>query len=114
MTNLPERPPRTTRPRPAPSAGIDPVDHTLSPVKPREDTAPSAPSLREADKTPHKDAAGGMAKGAPPRRRDVTVQFGTRLSEEIANLIDEIHFREGLTKRQIVEDAVRQTWGSGR
>ncbi|MBP2436933.1 hypothetical protein [Microbacterium amylolyticum] len=55
-----------------------------------------------------------MAKGAPPRRRDVTVQFGTRLSEEIANLIDEIHFREGLTKRQIVEDAVRQTWGSGR
>jgi len=88
---LPERPGRT-RPRPAPTAGTDPVDHTI------DQSFAAAPPVS----TPVKKAT---------RRGEATVQVATRVSEEVASIIDRTAASEGMTKREVIERAVRLTWG---
>lgn len=45
-----------------------------------------------------------------PRGREQTVQLATRVSPEIAALIDAAASRTGQSKRQIIEHAIRQAW----
>ena len=47
-----------------------------------------------------------------PRKRDLVVQLSTRISVESRDLIDDVVDREGLSIRDIVEQAVKAKWGT--
>lgn len=85
MTNQPERPAIIKRaPRAAADESRDPVDST-PPVQTQ------VPASLER----------------PRRRREVTVQFGTRISPEVLDLILDLAAHTGETQRSIVESAIQ-------
>jgi len=55
-----------------------------------------------------------IATGRPgrPRNREFTAPFSSQLAQDVDEIIDAAVAREGLTRRNIVEMAIRQTWGS--
>jgi hypothetical protein len=114
-----DRPARPARgPRPAADEGQDPVDYrppTTMPTPPPESNTPpeekDTPSVSAAVTT----ATAPIAPAAPqlmaaPRGREQTVQLATRISPEIAVLIDAAANRTGQSKRQIIEQAIQQAW----
>ncbi|MEA9986084.1 hypothetical protein [Subtercola sp. RTI3] len=46
-----------------------------------------------------------------PRGREQTVQLATRISPDIAALIDDAAARTGYSKRNVIEQAIQQLWG---
>lgn len=50
----------------------------------------------------------------PPQRRprEIVVQMNTRISLETRSLIDDVAYREGLSIREVLEQAVVAKWGS--
>lgn len=108
-----DRPTRAPKgPRPAADEGQDPVDYRHTQTEP---TAPiegkGAPSVPAAAPEPATaTATAPQVFAGPPARREQTVQLATRISPEVAALVDAAAARTGYTKRQIVEHAIRQTW----
>ena len=47
------------------------------------------------------------------KKRDIAVSFSTRLSLSTRDLLDVVAEREGLSLREIVEQAIEAKWGSG-
>lgn len=84
MTSKPDRPETIKRaPRAAADESRDPVD----PVPPLQTNAPEkAERIR--------------------RRREVTVQFSTRISPELLDLIVDLAEAQGVTQRSVIESAV--------
>ena len=110
MSEQADRPATLRRmPRPAPDERVDPVDYrstppALTPTSPA--TMPAAPQNPEASKP---EPAAPARRGRP--RRELTAQFSTRLTPEVIALIDQAADREGTTIRDVVEQAIRRTWG---
>lgn len=86
MKNQPERPAMIKRaPRAAADESRDPVDTTPP-------TQTPAPEVSDR----------------PRRRREVTVQFATRVSPEILDLILDLADLSGRTQRSVVEAAIQE------
>lgn len=104
MSDQAERPTSLRRtPRPAPDDRVDPVDYR-APA-----SAPSTSSTTTA-----RSVAAGESSSVPRRgrpRRELTAQFSTRLTPDVIALIDQAADREGTTIRDVVEQAIRRTWG---
>jgi hypothetical protein len=117
-----DRPARPARgPRPAADEGLDPADYHPPTTAPTPTPEPTTTSSKG------KDALGVSAAAAPaiaapaarsvqqptiaPRGREQTVQLATRISPDIAALIDAAAARTGYSKRNVIEQAVRQVWG---
>lgn len=120
----PDRPART-RPRPAADAGVDPIDY-----RPTETSAPvTAPPSVEGKgaaapaAAPAPDAATGTRVTAPvvalpsAGGAEVTVQLATRISLEVAAVLDAAIAREKAkrgskaSKRSLIEEAIMRTFG---
>lgn len=80
-----ERPTARSRPRPADDEGIDPIVAT----------PPAAPA--------HNEAPG--RRGPEP-----TVQLNVRVASDVHALIDQAQAATGRTKRQLIEQAIRNTY----
>lgn len=92
--NAADRPASLKRtPRPAKDDSVDPVDTT--PV----------PSV-EASKKPAVDASAPT----PPRRREVKVPLSTLVSLDIDETIARVMSETGMTKRAVIETAIRDRW----
>lgn len=116
-SSQPDRPARhaRTKPRPAPDAGVDPID-------PRPAEAPSAPErpliAGKEDKAPTAAPTGGTPREPdnlagsliPTPAPQATVQLNVRISPDVAELVDKAA-KQGYSKRAIVEDALRRVWG---
>ena len=118
-----DRPARPARgPRPAPDEGQDPVDYrppvTTSAPTPEPGTTSKGkdtPSVSAAAPTASAPSS-APAKAAPQARptargREQTVQLATRISPEVADLIDAAAARTGYSKRNVIEQAIQQVWG---
>jgi hypothetical protein len=97
-------------PQPAPDEAVDPIDYR------RPETVPSLPTTSRpavAVQASAKLNPIGTLRGRP--RREVTVSFATRLSPEVADLIDQAvaNGEGGGVIRNGVEEAIRARWGSG-
>lgn len=55
-----------------------------------------------------------VATGRPgrPRNREITMNFSSQLAVDVHEIIDAVVASEGLTRRAVVELAVRNTWGT--
>lgn len=104
------------RPRPAPDERVDPVDYRgsvpITPLTPQEETArtPAAQERSEIKRSKAEPAQRATKIGRP--RRDPTINFSTRLSPEIIELIDKAVARgegDGVI-RNVVEEAIRFRW----
>lgn len=94
MTTSSERPTARTRPRPARDEGIDPI--APLPVAPAATaTAHAVAPLVE----PH------IRRGPEP-----TVQLNVRVASDVSALIDQQVSTTGRTKRQLIEQAIRQLY----
>ena len=131
MSAQEERPSRESlkrrAPRPASDESVDPIDYRPSeapaaaprPEKPGEESTPaeSSPAADPAAGTPTASTnAPATAPVTAPRgrpRREVTLPFSTRLSEDVLNLIDEAvaNGEGGGVIRHVVEEAIRARWG---
>lgn len=90
MSAQPERPARMkVRPRPAADENLDPVDYRS-----------------EARATPPPTPAQG------PVRKEATVQLATRISLEIDAILTNAAATTGKSKRALVEEAIKNTWGT--
>ena len=90
------RPTPRLRPIPAPDEHQDPID-TPSPA------------------TPGAPATSAAGTGVPERRRgrsEPTVQLNVRVAEDIEQLLDHAANQLGWTKRQLVEQVIRTTYGT--
>jgi len=119
MQERPARPGRT-KPVPTADAGVDPVDYrpTAQPApvaeaapqpQPTETIAPapvSAPTETKQRATPPPTAP--VHAGGP----QATVQLGVNVDPDVAQLVMHIKATTGLSKRAIVEKAIRDTWAS--
>lgn len=132
MSGQEERPSLDSRkrraPRPAGDEGVDPIDYRPSEVPAAAQRAEEtpAPGSSPAESSPAADPA-SVTPAAPitapapapvigPRgrpRREVTLPFSTRLSEDVLNLIDEAvaNGEGGGVIRHVVEEAIRARWG---
>lgn len=98
-----DRPVPARRPaRPAADAGIDPVDPVSSPVVPATDRPSGRTS--EWDRSATRPARG--RRGPEP-----TVQLNTRVSQETRLLVDDVVADTGQSLRDVVEHALRYTYG---
>ncbi|MBG6056424.1 hypothetical protein IWX81_002861 [Salinibacterium sp. CAN_S4] len=114
MSSQEERPTLGDRkrrlPQPAADESVDPIDYR------RPETLTSAPAPLEPASTAQPipvSAPIPAPRGRP--RREVTVPFATRLSPEIAELIDQAvaNGEGGGVIRNVVEEAIRARWGRG-
>jgi hypothetical protein len=113
MQDRPARPGRT-KPVPTADAGVDPVDYrpsstpapaTLVDSTPlAEKTKVTAPESEAERSTPSASTA------APAGGPQATVQLGVNVDPDIAQLVMQVKARTGLSKRAIVEKAIRETW----
>jgi len=90
-----------------------PSSNTVSrktPTRPRN-TPEAEPAHSER---PTFTPAPTVATGRPgrPRNREVRMTFSSQLAEDVHDIIDAAVNAEGLTRRAVVELAVRHTWGS--
>ena len=109
MTDQAERPASLRRmPRPAPDERIDPVDYRATPAA-SAPAAPSTPPQTTPARATTPEPAPSPRRGRP--RRELTAQFSTRLTPDVIALIDQAADREGTTIRDVVEQAIRRTWG---
>ena len=101
---LPDRPqrPQRTAPVPAPDANVDPIDY------PYEGAAPSIPVER---KVAPKKPTTARVSDVPKQTKEATVQLGDRVAASIDSLIAATKERTGMTRRAIIERAIRETWG---
>lgn len=112
MSDQAERPTSLRRmPRPAPDERVDPVDYRAPAPAP----APSQTAAPATSSTTNARSAAAVESSPTPRRgrprRELTAQFSTRLTPEVIALIDQAADREGTTIRDVVEQAIRRTWG---
>jgi hypothetical protein len=124
MSDLPERPARPTRtktrPVPPPDADVDPIDYKS------KATTPASPAPTQPQEPEGKGAAPAPAAAAPPTLtavrapqqltggREVTVQLATRVSPDVAAMIDAEFSRTGRSKRALIEEAIRSApWHTG-
>ena len=100
---LPDRPdrPQRTAPVPAADANVDPIDYTYP------SNTPAAPRVRKSVKKPAAAQTPAPAKTA----KEATVQLGDRVAVSTENLIAATKERTGMTRRAIIERAIRETWG---
>ena len=107
MSDQAERPTSLRRmPRPAPDERVDPVDYRAP--------APAQAAAPTTSSTTARSAAAVESSPTPRRgrpRRELTAQFSTRLTPDVIALIDQAADREGTTIRDVVEQAIRRTWG---
>lgn len=71
----------------------------------------AAPKTAAAPAVPEVTTKAGQQLTAAPRGREQTVQLATRISPEIAALIDAAANRTGYSKRNIIEQAIQRVWG---
>jgi hypothetical protein len=83
--NLP--PHKPTAPRPAADHGEDPAD---------------LPAARRA-----------TSPGRAADDREIVVPFSTRVELSISDLVDQMAHERRMTKRAVVEHAIRETYGKG-
>lgn len=74
---------------------------------PAEDETVDPVSLPEARPVPEQPFA-------RLSRQQPTVQLGVRVPEDVAEMVAAQALRQGVTKRQVIEDLVRQHLGGGR
>ena len=109
MSDQAERPASLRRmPRPAPDERIDPVDYRATAAA-SASAAPSTPPQTTPARATRPEPAPSPRRGRP--RRELTAQFSTRLTPHVIALIDQAADREGTTIRDVVEQAIRRTWG---
>lgn len=123
MSNQLDRPAR--RPRPAADAGVDPIDYRpaatgenkpdAAPPPPAPETptgravsAPVAPERPSAPVTPRTPAAPPVG----PAVREQTVQLNSRVSADVAAVLDAAAAGSFPSKRAAIEYAITQTFGS--
>lgn len=122
-----DRPVARSRPRPAPDAGQDPIGGSIATV-PREavktpaPTTPAEPMTRELSELPapgpapsrKQKAKTRTAPPSPPVRRGPvpTVQLNTRVAVDVAELIEDAAAATGQTKRELIEQAIRDAYAS--
>lgn len=115
MQDRPARPGRT-KPVPTADAGVDPVDYRPSNIAPAStDTKPAPltePRKAAAPTPPTKPELPTPPQTVTPGGPQATVQLGVNVDPEIAQLVMQIKARTGLSKRAIVEKAIRDTWAS--
>jgi len=94
MTTNSERPTARSRPRPAEDEGIDPI------------------ALPPAGPTPiaSHDTVRPVEEAHARRGPEPTVQLNVRVASDISALIDHQVSTTGRTKRQLIEQAIRQTY----
>jgi len=120
-TNMQDRParPGRSKPVPAPDAGVDPIDYKPATSEPQPtpttSTRESAPaegkgarSVPAAAPTPQASTQAAPAASAPAASggREQTVQLSSRVSPQIAQLIDAAAARTGRSKRELIEAAI--------
>jgi hypothetical protein len=71
----------------------------------------AAPTTTAPPVAPEGTAKASQQLMVAPRGREQTVQLATRISPEIADLIDGAANRTGYSKRNIIEQAIQQVWG---
>lgn len=117
-----DRPARPARgPRPAADEGQDPVDYHPPVTAPTPTPEPTAAAkgkdtLSVSAAAPAATASPEAASSVQPptiahRGREQTVQLATRISPDIAALIDAAAARTGYSKRNVIEQAIQQVWG---
>lgn len=76
-----------------------------APAKAAAKTKPTA----AADESVHPVDVQRPEKPAVPRarRRESTVQLGTRVAEDVANMVADEALRRGVTQRQVLEELIR-------
>ena len=108
MTEQPERPASLARrrPRPAPDEHIDPVDYTSPRATSPQPATPvvSSPPVQAAPAAQPPVAAPKRGRGRP--RRELTIQLGVRVAQDVSDLIEELTEHDG-TARAVIENAVR-------
>lgn len=118
MQDRPARPPRT-KPVPASDAGVDPIDY--KPTAPEPQPTPATPtsestpaegkgtqSVPAAAPTPPASTptAAAAPVSAASNGREQTVQLSSRVSPQIAQLVDAAAVRTGRSKRELIEAAI--------
>jgi hypothetical protein len=117
MQDRPARPGRT-KPVPTADAGVDPLDYRPGPTTPpatAAETAPPAEPTKVQVQTPTTKAeqtTPTTPPSTPPGGPQATVQLGVNVDPGIAQLVLQVKARTGLSKRVIVEKAIRETWAS--
>ena len=107
MSEQADRPANLRRPpRPAADERVDPVDYRAPAAKTAAPAPAPAPAPSPASTV---DVPAPARRGRP--RRELTAQFSTRLTPDVIELIDQAASQEGTTIRDVVEQAIRRTWG---
>jgi hypothetical protein len=125
--NQPDRPARS-RPRPAPDAGVDPIDYKPSPAptaapataphRPAEGKGAEAPAAAPSPDTTSTRAGASTLATPAAGGPEVTVQLATRISPEVAAVLDAAIVREKArrgskaSKRALIEEAILALWGN--
>lgn len=128
MLERPSELPRRGTPRPAPDAGVDPIDAappagsstapTAAPPAPPPAGASSSSVPAAAKKgrgATSSTTASADKKKLTPRgrpRREETYPWSNRFRPETIELIDTTAVTEGITVREVVETAINGYWGS--
>ncbi len=113
--------PQRTKPRPAPYAGVDPVDPTpaegrgtapvpaAAPATPAAPSVPSTPSVQSPQERQGSAAGGYQSTGAGS---EPTVQLNSRVAVGIGAIVERVKRETGKTKREIIEEAITALYGS--
>lgn len=115
--NQPDRPARS-RPRPAPDAGVDPIDYKPSPAPmPAPATVSNSPVEGKGAEAPAAAPSPAATALAPVAGgSEVTVQLATRISPDVAAVLDAAVAREKArrgskaSKRVLIEEAILALW----
>lgn len=112
--SMQDRPARPTRTKPVPTsdAGVDPIDYKPTPTTSTSESTPAegkgTQSVPAAAPTP--PASTPTAPAAPVSAassgREQTVQLSSRVSPQIAQLVDAAAVRTGRSKRELIEAAI--------
>lgn len=119
MQDRPARPGRT-KPVPTADAGVDPVEYRPTTTKPPVAATRQSPLMEQENVDVRTPATESSAKTEPlmplqpvtPGGPQATVQLGVNVDPQIAQLVMQIKARTGLSKRAIVEKAIRETWAT--
>lgn len=128
MTELPDRPSTLKRaPRPAVDESTDPIDYIAPGGEGAVTALGSVPNRASAEapqverQRPAFQPANGKGsvdtssvrreRPGRPSNREITSPFSTQLALDVLDLIDAAKYDKGISKRAVVEEAIRKTFG---
>ncbi|KAA9106001.1 ribbon-helix-helix protein, CopG family [Microbacterium rhizomatis] len=109
MAERPDRPART-KPVPTDDEGVDPIEYRPAQPAATPSAVPASAAVTADAVVPPEDPTGtsGVVGTQPVLRgRELTVQLAARVSPDVTDLVDRAAAMTGRSKRDLVEDAIR-------